>query len=396
MNVSKIQQALRNQKLDGWLFYDFHNRDPLAMKILGIDPNKFSTRRWYYFIPVEGDPVKLVSKVEQTVLDFLPGEKLRYLSWKEMHAQVKKMLGNNRRIAMNYSPMNHIPYTSMVDAGTIELIKGFGYELVSAADLIQQFEAIIDEKGYHSHAEAGEIVLKIKDEAFGEIAKAIRKGQKVSEYEIQQFIMRRFEEEGLTCEGHGPIVGINDHPADPHFEPTQQNSYTFAPGNTVLIDLWAKKTEPGSIYYDVTWCGYVGDTPPEKYVTIFKTVCNARDAAKKFVEDKFARGEPCYGWEVDDACRNVVRAAGYGDYFLHRTGHSIGTDVHGNGVNIDNLETKDERQLVPGICFSIEPGIYLEGQMAVRSEINMFITLDGKPEVCGDIQRELILIQGAN
>jgi Xaa-Pro aminopeptidase len=392
MNLKHIQEALREQKLDGWLLYDFHNRDPLAIKILGINPNKFCSRRWFYFIPAEGEPIKLLSKVEATYLDFLPGEKLKYLSWKEMHSQIKRMLGNHKRIAMNYSPMNHIPYTSMVDAGIMEVIRSLGYDPLNAADLIQQFEAIIDEQGFRSHKEAGDIILKIKDEAFAEIGKAVRNGKKVSEYEIQQFIMGRFGEEGLTCEDHGPIVGINEHPADPHFEPTPQNSYVFEPDNTVLIDLWAKKKDSGSIYYDVTWCGYVGDRPPPKYVEIFKTVCNARDAAKNFVEDKFFSGETCYGWEVDDACREVVRKAGYGDFFIHRTGHSIGTDVHGNGVNIDNLETKDERQLIPGICFSIEPGIYLEGEMAARSEINLFITLDGKVEACGDIQQELILI----
>ncbi|RMH82634.1 MAG: M24 family metallopeptidase, partial [Calditrichaeota bacterium] len=227
---------------------------------------------------------------------------------------------------------------------------------------------------------------------FEEIGRAVRAGHSLSEYELQQFIMNRFDEEGLTCEGHGPIVGINDHPADPHFEPRPSESYIFKPGDTVLIDLWAKKKETGAIYYDVTWCGYVGEDPPEKYVEIFRVVRDARKAAKKFVEDKFAAGEPCYGWEVDDVCRSVVEKAGYGKYFIHRTGHSIGTEVHGNGVHIDNLETKDERQLVPGICFSLEPGIYIEGEMAVRSEINVFITLDGRVVVVGEEQEELILI----
>ncbi len=392
MNVAEIQKALKDQNLDGWLLYDFHNRDLLAIKILGLDPSKFSSRRWYYYIPAEGEPTKLVSVVEKTVLDNLPGRKLTYLSWKEMHRQIQAMLGKSKRIAMNYSPMNHIPYVSMVDAGILELIRGFGYEIISAADLIQQFEAIIDEKGYRSHVEAGEIVLSIKDEAYAEIAQAIREGRALSEYELQQFIMQRFDEEGLTCEGHGPIVGINDHPADPHFEPKPEGGYIFKPGDTVLIDLWAKKKEPGSIYYDVTWCGYIGENPPDKYLEIFNTVRNARKAAVQFVRDRFDKGEPCYGWEVDDACRQVVVDAGYGDYFLHRTGHSIGADVHGNGVNIDNLETKDERRLVPGICFSVEPGIYLEGDMAVRSEINVFITLAGEVVVCGDEQEELILV----
>lgn len=395
MNLSEIQQALKEHNLEGWLLYDFRGRDPLAIKILGLDPAKFTSRRWYYFIPREGEPVKLVSMVEQTTLDTLPGKKLRYLAWREMHAQIQAMLGNCKRIAMNYSPLNHIPYTSMVDAGTIELIRSLGYEPVSAADLIQQFEALIDEQGFRSHAEAGEIVLKIKDEAFAEIGRAVRSGRKVTEYDIQQFIMRRFEEEGLTCEGHGPIVGINEHPANPHFEPTPQNSYVFKPGDKILIDLWAKKNQPGAIYYDVTWCGYLGDKPPAKYLEIFNTVRDARKAARQFIVQKFAAGEPCYGWEVDDVCRNVVKKAGYGEYFIHRTGHSIGVNVHGNGVNIDNLETKDERRIVPGVCFSIEPGIYLEGEMAARSEINVFIIPGGRGEVavCGEEQEELILVK---
>ncbi|NIR51139.1 M24 family metallopeptidase, partial [candidate division KSB1 bacterium] len=225
------------------------------------------------------------------------------------------------------------------------------------------------------------------------IGEAVRNGQEVTEYEIQQFIVRRFDEEGLTCEGHNPIVGINEHPANPHFEPTPENSYTFEEGNSVLIDLWAKKKALGSIYYDVTWCGYVGDNPPPKYQEIFNTVRDARKAALNFVKDKFAQNEPCYGWQVDEVCRNVIEKAGYGEYFVHRTGHSIGTNVHGNGVNMDNLETKDERQLVPGVCFSIEPGIYIDGEMAARSEINVFITPDGEAEVYGDQQEDLILVR---
>ncbi len=393
MDISQIQSAIKSTGVDGWLFYNFHNRDHLAISILGLNPNRFCSRRWFYFIPAEGAPVKLVHKIEQSMLDSLPGDKLVYLPWKELHQQISVMLGDRKTIAMNYSPLNNIPYTSIVDAGTVDLVRSLGYEVVGAADLIQQFEAIIDEKGYRSHKEAGEIILKIKDEAYAAIRDAVKNERPVTEYEIQQFIMKRFEEEGLTCEGHGPIVGINEHPADPHFEPKQgEDNYIFKPGDTVLIDLWAKKDEPGSVYYDVTWCGYVGSKPPEKYTEIFHIARDARNAALNFVRDRFAKGEDCYGWEVDDACRNYIIEKGYGDFFIHRTGHSIGGNVHGNGVHIDNLETKDERKLVPGICFSIEPGIYLEGEMAVRSEINIFITLEGEVVVCGDMQEELILI----
>jgi len=293
---------------------------------------------------------------------------------------------------MQYSPDNNIPYISIVDGGTIELIRKFGHEIVSSADLVQVFEAVIDEKGYQSHLEAGKIIQQIKDEAFAEIGKAVHGRKRVTEYDIQQFIVRRFEEENLTCENEFPIVGVNEHPANPHFEPTFENAYVIKEGDTVLIDLWAKKKEPGAIYYDITWCGFVGKNPPTKYVEIFHIVRDARNAAVRFIRDKFARGEPCFGWQVDDVCRQVVKDSGYGSYFIHRTGHSIGTKVHGNGVNIDNLETKDERQLVPGICFSIEPGIYLEGQMAVRSEVNVFITMQGEVVVAGDEQQELVLI----
>ena len=392
MDVVKIQKVLNKNEYGGWLLYDFHNRDPLAMNIAGMDSHKFSSRRWFYFIPANGEPVTLASVVEQTMLDHLPGKKLTYRAWKELHAQIKAMLGGQKTIAMNYSPLNHIPYVSMVDAGTIELIRHLGYEIVSAADLIQEFESIISESGFQSHAAAGERVLKIKDEAYAKIAEAIHTATTLSEYELQQYIMGRFEEEGLTCEGHGPIVGINEHPADPHFEPKREGSYIFKPGDTVLIDLWAKEKSAGAIYYDVTWCGYIGENPPPKYVEIFNTVRDARNAAKLFVESRFEEGKPCFGWEVDDVCRAVIENAGYGEYFVHRTGHSIGTSVHGNGANIDNLETKDERQLIAGICFSIEPGIYLEGDMAVRTEINVCILPDGTVKVFGDEQDHLILV----
>ena len=392
MNLERIQQALREKNLDGWLFYDFHNRDQLAYRILDLDGSKMTTRRWFYFIPADGEPQKLVHSVEPTKLDALPGKKTIYLPWEQLHAELEKILGPPKKIAMQYSPDNNIPYISIVDGGTIELIRKFGHEIVSSADLVQVFEAVIDEKGYQSHLEAGKIIQQIKDEAFAEIGKAVHGRKRVTEYDIQQFIVRRFEEENLTCENEFPIVGVNEHPANPHFEPTFENAYVIKEGDTVLIDLWAKKKEPGAIYYDITWCGFVGKNPPTKYVEIFHIVRDARNAAVRFIRDKFARGEPCFGWQVDDVCRQVVKDSGYGSYFIHRTGHSIGTKVHGNGVNIDNLETKDERQLVPGICFSIEPGIYLEGQMAVRSEVNVFITMQGEVVVAGDEQQELVLI----
>ena len=393
MDIKRIQQELVRAKLDGWLFYDFHNRDAIAYRVLGLDFGKFCSRRWWYFIPAKGEPVKLAHKVEPTKLDSLPGKKRMYLSWRELEASLGEILTDVKKIAMQYSPTAAIPYVSMVDAGTIELVRQAGHvEVVSSADLVQTFEAVIDERGYASHREAGSKVHRVKDGAFAFIGEQVRAQKTLSEYDVQQWILRRFEEEGLDCCGENPIVGINDHPSDPHFEPKREGAYTFKQGDTVLIDLWAKLKQPGAIFYDITWCGQVGTNPPEKYQRIFQVVRDARNAAVAFARDRFARNVPCFGYEVDDACRNVVQAAGFGDYFIHRTGHSIGEVVHGNGVNIDNLETRDERQLVPGVCFSVEPGIYLVGEMAVRSEINVFITPSREVVVTGPEQDTLIAI----
>ncbi|NMB76232.1 MAG: aminopeptidase P family protein [Myxococcales bacterium] len=393
MRLEDIQKALQSAQLDGWLFYDFHNRDPIAYRVLGLDYGKFTSRRWFYFIPARGEPVKLAHKVEPGKLDSLPGTKRLYLSWRELHQNLAEILKGTRRLAMQISPLAAIPYVSTVDAGTAELVRGFGVELCSSAELVQAFEAVIDEAGYRSHREAGEKIHRIKDQAFARIGEALKKGQKLTEVELQRFILRRFKEEGLTCMGENPIVGINDHPADPHFEPTEQNSRPFARGDKVLIDLWAKLERPGAIFYDITWCGFIGKSPPARYQQIFRLACQARRAAVALVRERFRDKKSCCGWEVDDACRKVIQDGGFGEFFIHRTGHSIGEAVHGNGVNIDNLETRDERRLVPGVCFSIEPGIYLPGEMAVRTEIDVFITAAGEVEVTGPEQEELILIE---
>jgi Xaa-Pro dipeptidase len=393
MDIARIQAALREAKIDGWLFYDFHNRDSIAYRILGMDFGKFTSRRWFYFIPAEGEPQRLAHKVEPTKLDALPGKKRMYLGWKELQETLPEVLKGCKRVAMQYSPQAAIPYVSTVDAGTVELVRGLGVEVVSSADLVQAFEAVIDEDGYRSHLEAGEKIQRIKDGAFLRIGEFIRSDQPLTEYDLQQWILKRFDEEGLDCMKEFPIVGINEHPADPHFEPTPENAHRFKRGDMVLIDLWAKLKKPGAIFYDITWCGFVGKNPPSKYVEIFKVARNARNSAVAFVRERFAGGKPCHGWEVDDVCRKVVRDAGYGDFFIHRTGHSIGENVRGNGVNIDNLETRDERLLVPGICFSVEPGIYFSGEMAVRTEIDVFIAKDGKVVVAGNEQESLVLIE---
>ncbi len=391
-DIARIQGELKAAGVDGWLLYDFHNRDAIAYHVLGLEYGKFTSRRWFYWIPTVGEPIRLAHKVEPTKLDLLPGEKRLYLSWRELHASLKAMLGPAKRVAMQYSPMANIPYVSMVDGGTIDLVRSLGFEVVSSAGLVQTFQAVLDEAAYRSHIAAGERVQRIKDEAFVLVGSSLRAGKTLTQYDVQQFIVRRFGEEGLTCKGEFPIVGTNVQPADPHFEPTPAYARPIKAGDTVLIDLWAKLDQPGAVFYDITWCGFVGTNPPAKYVAIFGVVRDARNAALDFIRGRYAAGQKVYGWEVDDACRRVVEQAGYGPYFLHRTGHSIGEEVHGNGVNIDNLETRDDRELVPGICFSIEPGIYLAGEMAVRSEINVFITATGAVDVAGTMQQELVLI----
>ncbi len=392
MNLDQIQAALREQKISGWLLCDFRNRDPLAYRVLGLDVAEMNSRRWYYWIPAKGEPRKLVHSVEKQKLDALPGRKEVYVTWEQLHRMLKRTLGTSRKqIAMQYSPRNNIPYIALTDAGTVELIKSFGHRVVSSANLVQQFVSLVDEEGYRLHKEAGVLIDRIRAEAFERIGGAVRTGNGETEFDIQQFIMRRFGEEGLTTYSP-PMVGTNDHPADPHFDTSRENARMFHEGDTVLIDLWAKKDVPEGIYYDITWVGFIGERAQRKYVELFETVRDARDAAIAFVQERFAHGKTCHGWEVDDVCRKHVQKSGWGKYFVHRTGHAIDRETHGTGVNIDNFETKDERTLMPGCCFSIEPGIYLEGEMAVRTEVNMFIRHDGIPEVTGEIQRDLVRI----
>lgn len=390
--IARIQTELARAGIDGWLFFDFHNRDPISYRILGLEFGKFTSRRWFYLVPKSGQPVKLVSAVEAGKLDALPGEKRVYRSWRELLDHLRGMLDGLSTVAMQYSPRGDVPYVSIVDAGTVELVRAAGVEVVSSAPLVQVFEAVLTPEQLESHVKAGEKIHRIKDEAFALVSQKVRGGHVITPYDVQQFIVRRFEEEGLTCQGEYPIVGTNEQPADPHFEPTPENARPIKLGDTLLVDLWAKLKEPNAVFYDITWCAFVGENPPAKYSEIFRLACQARDAALALVQERFAQGQPLAGYEVDDAARQVIEKAGYGPYFVHRTGHNIGTEVHGNGANLDNLETRDNRLLVPGLCFSIEPGIYLPGEMAVRTEINVFITHDGKPQVYGPIQKELVLL----
>ena len=388
MNVAAIQVELRRQGIDGWLFFDHHVRDPLAYRVLGFEAARTPTRRWYYFIPASGEPRGLVHRIESGMLDALPGEKLAYSRWSEQMDGLRKLLGGSRRVAMQYSPQCAIPYVSMVDAGTVELVRSTGVEVVSSAELIQAFEARWTPEGLESHLEAGRRVDRIRREAFEFIAQQTRNDGAVQEVAVKHFVLDSFARAGLITD-HGPIVGVNANAANPHYEPTESASAPIRSGDFVLLDMWAKLDRPGSIYYDITWTGVCG-TPTDEMRRIFGIVTAARDAAIRRVRDAVAEGAPLRGFEVDDAARGEIEAQGFGEYFVHRTGHSIGQDVHGNGANMDNLETHDERRIMPWTGFSIEPGIYL-ANFGVRSEVNMFVG-DGEARVTGEIQKELIVI----
>jgi Xaa-Pro dipeptidase len=394
--ISEIQAALRDARLDGWLFYDFRHSDPLAYRILKLDEKMFASRRWFYYIPATGEPVKIVQSIEQFKLDSLPGRKLIYRGWQELHARLKEVLasalgkGSKRRIAMQYSPMNDIPYVSRVDAGTIELVRSLGVEPVTSAELVQRFEAVFSPEQHKMQVEASDKMHRIIQQAFGEIARRIRTNEPTTEWDIAQFMLRRYKEEGMNQEPM--IVAVNANTANPHYMPTRERNSPIKRGDFVLIDAATKLDKPDAVATDQTWTGFVGESVPEDYSRIFNIVRAARDAAVEFVRKNVRAGNAIRGAEVDDVSRGVIARAGFGEQFTHRTGHSIGEETHGNGVNIDDFETRDSRQIIPGVCFSIEPGIYQEGKFGVRSEINVYVG-DKDIEVTGQpIQKAIIPI----
>jgi Xaa-Pro aminopeptidase len=395
MNLDAIQSALRESSLDGWLFYDHHHRDPIAARILSLDPKAHITRRWYYFIPASGEPRKLVHRIEQGRLDALPGAKTQYSSWQELHLGLENLLQNQKKIAMQYSPNNDIMYVSMVDAGTVEFLRGLGKEIVTSADLVSQFEAVLTADQIASHAAAQRAVDLILVGAWAEIARCLRPPSGVdrpdglTEYDMVLWLQEAMRREGLVWE-NGPDISVNANTSDSHYEPTADRAAPIREGDFLLIDIWGRQDSPASVFYDVTWTGVVGREPSKKEQLVFDTVRRARDAAISAVESAFAQNRPILGFEADDAARSVIREAGFGDFFVHRTGHNIAHEIHGSGAHLDNLETHDVRRILPHTCFSVEPGIYLP-EFGVRSEINM-ITAPGKAWVTGRIQQELMRI----
>lgn len=389
MTTSRIQDALHRNGLDGWLFFDHHHRDPLAYRILGIPSGPMATRRWYYFVPAAGEPRKLVHRIESGALDSLPGERESYIGWSDQQQKLAHLLSGCSRIAMQYSPNCAIPYVSLVDAGTIELVRSFGIHVVSSADLVQEFEARWTEEQFSMHIDAGKLVDRTRQAAFEFVSEKLRSGQPVTEYDVNRFIRKHFSRLDLITD-HGPIVAVNANASNPHYEPTPEKNSHIQAGDVVLIDLWAKLDKPNAVFYDVTWTGFCGETIPERVQNVFEVVRDARKKACEFVISKISRRELLAGYEVDDVTRGYIGQHGFGDFFYHRTGHSIGTDVHGTGANMDNLESHDERLLIAGTCFSIEPGIYLP-DFAIRSEVNVYVG-DGSAQVTGEEQNELLRI----
>jgi Xaa-Pro aminopeptidase len=388
MNLSAIQAALRERNIDAWLFYDHHHRDPIAYRLLGLPEGMMVTRRWFYLIPAEGEPVKLVHKIESCHLDSLPGSKLQYAGWQELFNQIKTMLGRYRDIAMQYSPNNLIFYVSLVDAGTIELIRGLGKNIVSSCDLIAQFEATWSEDQVESHFAARDSIDSITAAAFQEIGRRVRNGG-THEFAIQQWFVEAFARENLVTDDP-PIVAVNANSGNPHYEPKADHSAPIREGDFVLLDVWGKKNAPGAVYYDITWTGFVGKAPTDRMREVFSVVRDARNLGVKTVQEAVAAGRSISGWEVDRAVRNFIQGKGLGDKFIHRTGHSIGTEVHANGANIDDLEIHDERRILPNSCFSIEPGVYLP-EFGVRSEVDVLVR-PKSAEVTGKIQSEIVII----
>ncbi len=388
--VKSIQQALQEEKLDGWLLYNFRGSNVFATRLMALPTHIMCTRRYFYFVPTKGEPRKLVHRIEEWNLDSAPGTKTVYLSWTSLDGGLRKILKGSRKVAMEYSPRCAIPYVSTVDGGTVELVKKAGAKVVSSANLVQYFEARWDEEQAGDNMETAKHLRQIVDEVFKFIRQRISSGQGTHEYDVQQFMLSEFKRRGILTQ-EPPNCSVNANSANPHYEPTKDIHAALNKGDFVLIDLWAKKDKQRSVYADITWTCFIGETVPSEYENVFRVVRGGRDAALGFVRESFAKKKEIMGWQVDDAARKFIKKGGFVEYFVHRTGHSIGEEIHGNGANMDNLETKDERKVIPQTSFSIEPGVYLPGKFGVRSEIDVFITKDRKVVVTGEPVQESVI-----
>lgn len=387
-----IQSTLRTLGIPAWLLYNFRDSNPIASRALGIPPHGHQTRRWVYLIPAEGTPRGLSHRIEPHMGALMLGEVTPYSSYREFESGLRKILDGISRVAMEYSPRNSVPVVSKVDAGTIELVRSIGPEVVSSGDLIAYFEARLSQEQIDSARRAGQHTREVMMGSFGYIREMIEAGHKVTEFDVVQFILDRFQERGLVTD-HAPNCSVGANSANPHYQPTEERCAEIAKDDFVLIDLWAREEWEGSVYGDITWVGYVGESVPERYREVFAVVRDARDAAFHRVREAFEKGEKVTGAELDDAARGVIERAGYGEYFVHRTGHSITTELHGAGANLDNFETEDTRSILAGTSFSIEPGIYLPGDFGIRSELDVVISLDGEVAATSEpLQEDVIAI----
>jgi len=378
MKIAEIQTALAALRLDAWLLYDFRGSNPIAQSVAGL-AEVHITRRWFCLIPAHGQPRWLIHRIETSNFVDVPGSVTLYAGWEELNAAMDSLFAGVKAVAMEYSPNAAIPYISRVDAGTLEWIRSFQVDIYTSADLAQRIEACLTDTQAIQHQTAARLILQAKDHAFDWITTQLRNNKTITEYDVQQEILKQFEERDLTTD-HPPIVAINANSSDPHYTPTATDTQPIKPGDFILIDLWAKQGHPDAVFADTTWVAYAGKDVPSRYTDIFQIVKTARDKAIQFIREKTAAAETIYGYQVDDCVRDYISQNGYGKFFVHRTGHSIGTTVHGNGVNLDNLETHDTRTLIPGICFSIEPGIYLN-DFGVRTEVDVFLAGPGKDAV---------------
>jgi Xaa-Pro aminopeptidase len=390
LDVVAVQRALRAANLDGWLLYDFHGSNPIAAHLAGLtDGSHMTTRRWYYLIPAEGEPRGLVHAIERHNLDHLPGHKEMYAGRRQLDDGLTRLLAGVRRVAMEYSPMCAIPYLSRVDAGTAEAIRAKGIEILSSGDLVQQFEAAWTPAQLTSHRTASASLYRIKDRAFETARVALRDGRTLTEYELQQQMVRWFDEEGLTSD-EPPVVAVGAHAGNPHYLPTADTSIPIVKDEILLLDLWGKTRQQGAVFADITWVGVGSARVPDEAGRAFGAIAAARDAAVSLVELAAASNRELHGWEVDASARRVLEERGYGDRILHRTGHSLGELVHGNGVHMDDYETHDDRRLLPGTGFTVEPGLYFDS-FGVRTEINVY---RGEREavVTGPRQAEIVTL----
>jgi Xaa-Pro dipeptidase len=390
LSIPAVQRALKEDGLDGWLLYDFHGSNPIARRLTGLDAAaKMTTRRWYYVIPATGEPKKLVHAIEAYNLDHLPGAKTVYSQREKLAAGLRQVLGGLKRVAMEYSPGNAIPYVSRVDAGTVEAVRQLGVEVASSGDLVQRFEAVWSPEAFQTHVAASERLYRIKDRAFDLVRSTRGRGETLTEHAVQQAMVQWFTDEGLVSDAV-PVVAAQENAGNPHYMPTEAKSRTIRDNEVLLLDLWGKLPTPGAVFADITWVGFTAQQVPNRYAGAFQAARDGRDAAIALVKEAAAAGRELRGFEVDRACRSVIERAGFGTDFIHRTGHSLGTEVHGNGVHMDDYETHDERRLIPGTGFTIEPGVYtFEG--GVRTEINMFIG-EREATVTGPLQTDFVLL----